>query len=149
MMSLGVLDKTITLRQLLKSVAIILSLSLVIWMYLGFKHAYFWYMVGPGLRGSPFTNYPAKCDNRVRVHEGQGNAPGIEGRKSFFLFHNRTFVGPISSLIDYHECANWEILTGLHIGPHANYRLIYNEHGQKIVTINVDYHMPYVSGVKK
>jgi hypothetical protein len=130
------LDRTVSVRQLLKIAVACSILGMLAYAYLVWNN---WYQVNHGgvsIADSPYrAQVPAQCMDNIDVHRGPSAEPS-----SALLLAPRTFVVPLKKLLAAPNCSGYQLLTGLHGDQWASFRIIYTDaRGKKLVTRTVEY----------
>ena len=140
-MTFSNLDKTFTIRQILRQVKLVLIALALLYFCLFVRRHWDVDMGGVGVGTSPYKHIiPKQCMNYLGAHAGRDSQDPL-AHQGFMAFQPRTFVLPIETLESSINCIGYEILTGLHGDHWASYRNIYTgKNGEPLVIETVEYH---------
>ncbi|MBC7404592.1 MAG: hypothetical protein H7252_02750 [Cytophaga sp.] len=135
------LDKTYTIRQILRRVVFVSLAVALLYFCLLIRRDWNVTMGGVGYGNSPYkTLIPEQCLKYSGVHTGSGGREPL-AHSGLMAFQPRTYDGPLNFYVDRINCSGYEILTGLHGDYLAGYRVIHTKsNGEPLVIETVEYH---------
>lgn len=142
------LDKTISLRQMLKWTVGLFFLAMPLYVAAVFLNAWNLKMGGASLNHSPLKErIPEQCKAYAERSLG---APAGRTALDNFLLRGRLRRGSIEALVHGPDlaavCLGYAVLGGLHgnAAGDANFIQQWNDvDGKSVVTVRVEYHQPY------
>lgn len=155
----NLLDKTITLRQFLSYFGMLCVLSIVTYVYVYFKNAWYQKLDGAVANQSPYVQLvPENCRKAIGlVVDGSAYAgsatSGVGILESSFLLKPRTREVLVEHFItNSANCLGWSIVTGLHgvngnnreSNSNSNFQInVKDEKNEEVVSITVKYSKPF------
>ena len=150
------LDKTISLRQMLKWTVGLFFLAMALYVAAVFLNAWNLKMGGGSLNHSPFKDQiPERC---VGYAERSFGTPGGRTATDTLLLRGRLIRGSIEGFVSGPDltaaCLGYAVLGGLHGKAEGDANFIeqrIDANGDPIVTVRVEYNKPYLyeSGSKQ